>query len=70
MSQSQHDDTSADTSEGQVSEVSGMDPAEADDAISPGDATAGAPEGESGTPDSGPAGPDAIPPQNEKDSHI
>ena len=45
--------------EGQVSEVSGMtgEP----DAISPSDAVAGAPEGESGKAQEGTAGPNAAP---------
>ena len=45
---------------GQVSEVSGMDPS-GPDQIEPSDATAGAPEGESGTPQEGTAGPNAAP---------
>ena len=55
-------DTSPDTPDrddegGQVSEVASLkDP---DQAISPGDATAGYPDSESGHPDEGPAGPDA-----------
>ena len=48
--------------EGQVSEVSGM--SGTPDAISPSDATAGAPEGESGHPDEGEAGPNAKPADN------
>ena len=70
MSGSPRDDSQPETSEGQVSEVSGMDPADAETPISPGDATAGAPEGESGRPDSGPAGPNAIPEENQADSHL
>lgn len=48
-----------DESEGQVSElaVAGDEPA----AISPGDAVAGAPDGESGDVQEGAAGPNAIP---------
>ncbi len=45
----------------QVSEVSGMDPAEADDKILPGDATAGSPSDESGAAQEGTAGPNAAP---------
>lgn len=54
--------------EGQVSEVSGMggEP----DAISPSDATAGTPEGESGEPQEGAAGPNAKPAENVRDSHL
>ena len=48
--------------EGQVSEVSGM--SGTPDAISPSDATAGAPQGESGEPDEGEAGPNAKPKAN------
>ena len=48
-----------DQSEGQVSElaVAGEEP----DVISPGDAVAGSPEGESGNVQEGAAGPNAIP---------
>ncbi|QIK75807.1 hypothetical protein [Nocardioides piscis] len=60
----------SESQQGEVSEVSGMDPADAETPISPGDATSGAPEGESGQPDSGPAGPNAIPDENEEDSHL
>lgn len=52
-------------SEGQVSEVSGMDPAEADTPIAPDQAVAGYPDSESGHPDEGPAGPDAVPDHEE-----
>ena len=45
----------------QVSEVSGMDPAESDDKILPGDATAGTPSDESGEAQEGTAGPNAAP---------
>ena len=45
----------------QVSEVSGMDPAESDDQILPGDATSGSPTEESGETQAGTAGPDAPP---------
>lgn len=47
--------------EGQVSEVSGMDPALAGEPIYPDQATAGYPETESGEPDEGTAGPNARP---------
>lgn len=47
--------------EGQVSEVSGMDPAEADQPIYPDQATAGYPETESGEAEEGSAGPNARP---------
>lgn len=53
-----------DQQEGQVSEVSGMDPADADTPIAPDQATAGYPESESGKPEEGEAGPDAIPADN------
>lgn len=49
-----------DDSAGQVSEVSGMGEA-GPDQIDPSDATAGTPEGESGTPQEGTAGPNAAP---------
>jgi hypothetical protein len=45
-------------SDGQVSEVSGLD--KADEAISPADSVAGAEPGESGRADEGPTGPDAV----------
>ncbi len=48
--------------EGQISEVSQM--SGEPDAISPSDATAGAPEGESGEPEEGEAGPNAKPDAN------
>jgi hypothetical protein len=50
--------------DGQVSEVASLgSPADADDPITPGDATAGYPfeEAESGRPDEGTAGPNAAP---------
>lgn len=50
-----------DQEKGQVSEVAGLDPAGADEPISPQDATAGAPEGESGEAQEGTAGPNAAP---------
>jgi hypothetical protein len=46
-----------DQKRGQVSEVSGL--GDADQPISPGDATAGYPTSESGEPDEGAAGPNA-----------
>lgn len=52
--------------EGQVSEVSGMDPADADTPIQPSDATAGSPDGESGEAQEGEAGPAAKPRYNEE----
>ncbi|MDO9397683.1 MAG: hypothetical protein Q7T71_14135 [Herbiconiux sp.] len=55
------DEQDAPQSEGQVSEVSGMDPAEATTPIQPDQATAGYQESESGSPDEGPAGPNANP---------
>ena len=47
------------TQDGQVSEVSGM--SGEPDAIDPSDAVAGTPEGESGEPQEGTAGPNAAP---------
>lgn len=44
---------------GEVSDVSGMDDAQADEAIEPEDATAGAPESDTGGPDEGPLAPTA-----------
>lgn len=53
--------------EGQGSEVSGLrDP---DESISDGDAVSGQPEGESGTVDDGPTGPDAPTNAPEQDRH-
>jgi hypothetical protein len=46
--------------DGQLSEVSSLD-GDGPVPISPGDATAGAPDAESGEPDEGTAGPDAPP---------
>lgn len=54
-----------DPAEGQVSEVSGMDPAQADAPISPDQAVAGAPDAESGAVQEGTAGPNARPRDNE-----
>lgn len=59
-----------DPDQGQVSEVSGMDPAESDEPISPEDATAGSPDGESGEPDEGAAGPEASQPENRRDRRV
>jgi hypothetical protein len=56
-----------DEQDGQVSEVSGMDPADSETPIDPSDATAGTPDGESGSPDEGEAGPDAAPEENQRD---
>jgi hypothetical protein len=56
------DDNSTDQASGQVSEVSGM--SGEPEPISPSDATAGSPEGESGRPQEGEAGPDARPAEN------
>lgn len=57
-----HGETENDQQDGkQVSEVSGMDPAESDDRILPGDATAGSPSEESGDTQAGTAGPNAAP---------
>jgi hypothetical protein len=54
--------------EGQVSEVSGM--GDEPEPISPSDATAGAPEGESGHPEEGEAGPDAKPADNIRSNQV
>ena len=51
--------TDASSSGGQVSEVGRMDPAEADTPISDDQSVAGQPDGESGTTDEGPTGPNA-----------
>ena len=48
-------------SEGQVSEVSMMDAAEADTPIQPDQSVAGSPDDESGAVDEGPQGPNANP---------
>lgn len=64
----ERDDAHDDTTAGQVSEVSGMDGEP--EAISPSDATAGTPEGESGKPQEGAAGPNAKPDENVRDSHL
>lgn len=47
--------------EAEVSEVSHLDPDEADEPISPEDATAGYPDSESGAAQEGTAGPNAAP---------
>jgi hypothetical protein len=62
------DDSTDQTAHGQVSEVSGMrgEP----EPISPSDATAGSPEGESGRPQEGEAGPDAKPADNMESSEV
>lgn len=54
------DESQHDGEKGEVSEVSGMS-ADGPDEIDPSDATAGAPEGESGAPQEGTAGPNAAP---------
>jgi len=56
--------------EGQVSEVSGMDPADRDTPVAPEDATAGYPDSESGEPDEGAAGPEASQPENRRDRQV
>ena len=57
----------SDEPEGQVSEVSGLkDP---NQPISPGDSVAGAPEGESGSADEGPTGPEAVTNDPRQDRH-
>lgn len=61
MSKRHEDDAPA----GQVSEVAAM--GDASQPIDPSDATAGAPDGESGRPQEGAAGPDASPPENASD---
>lgn len=54
--------TSENESEGrQVSEVGGLDPAQADTPISDSQSVAGNPEGETGEDAVGPAGPNAVP---------
>jgi hypothetical protein len=63
-----NDDDGTDHVAGQVSEVSGM--GETPDAISPSDATAGAPEAESGEAQEGEAGPDAKPAENIRSSEV
>lgn len=76
MTHAQHDHDSQsedrrsddEQSEGQVSEVSGMDPADADTPIAPDQAVAGYPDSESGQPDEGPAGPDGVP-DHERPQH-
>ncbi len=64
MSDSKHQDDQ----DGQVSEVTSMDPAEADTPISDDQAVAGYPDSESGRPDAGEAGPNAIPADNIRDA--
>lgn len=54
-------------SEGQVSEVSGMDPDAPETPVAPADSTAGYPESESGEADTQGTGPDAPPPENRRD---
>jgi len=57
-------------SEGQVSEVQRLGEGGADTQVSPEDATAGYPEGESGDPDTSGSGPDAAPPENRRDNDM
>jgi hypothetical protein len=61
-------DTEAEETDGQVSEVGRLDPADADTPIQPSDSTAGYPESESGDPDLRGTGPDAVPPENRRDN--
>lgn len=68
MSENQSDEQS--DQQGEVSEVSGLDPADAETPIQPSDATAGSPEAESGRPDEGEAGPDAAPEENQRDRQV
>jgi hypothetical protein len=63
----QNRDTDHDGQEGQVSEVASMDPAAADTPISDDQAVAGYPDSESGRPDEGEAGPNAVPADNIRD---
>ena len=53
--------------EGQVSEVASFK--EPGEQISPEDSVAGAPKGESGDPDEGPTGPDAVTNAKHQDRH-
>jgi len=57
-------------SEGQVSEVQNLDQDDAETPVSPGDATAGYPTSESGSPDTHGSGPDAAPPENRRDQEL
>lgn len=57
----QREDRSEDQSEGQVSEVSLMDPDQAETPIQPDQSVAGSPDDESGSTDEGPQGPNANP---------
>lgn len=63
-------DDPAYTGEGQVSETQRLDQGDAGTPISPGDSTAGYPESEAGEPDTRGAGPDAVPPANERDNEM
>jgi len=56
--------------EGQVSEVSRLDPDDKDTPIAGEDATAGYPDSESGKPDEGAAGPEASQPENRRDRQV
>jgi len=57
----QNDEHADEQSEGQVSEVGAMDPADADTPISDDQSVAGSPSDESGRPDEGPTGPNSAP---------
>jgi hypothetical protein len=65
--ESQSDHESGSDAEGQVSEVASFK--EPGEQISPGDSVAGAPEGESGRPDEGPTGPEAVTNDLDQDRH-
>ncbi|NYD42932.1 hypothetical protein [Nocardioides panaciterrulae] len=67
MSESNHHQDRPDDQEGQVSEVASLDPAEADTPISDDQAVAGYPDSESGHPQEGESGPNAIPADNVRD---
>lgn len=54
---------------GQVSEVASMDPDAADTPISDDQAVAGYPDSESGRPEEGETGPNAVPAGNIRDVH-
>ncbi len=58
----------SESSGGEVSEVSGMDEAGAGQPIMPDQATAGAPDSESGEVQEGEAGPDAVPRGNREEN--
>ncbi len=54
--------------EGQVSETEHLDEDDSDTPIAPSDATAGYPDSESGSPDTGGSGPSEAPPENRRDN--